>query len=134
MNEAEPAVDVGDDPIALKQRNEQLVVELRETRRNADQRLIQAMLKAAALRDGMIDLDGLKLAETTHLEVDTSGEVPGAAAVIGRLRRAKPWLFAGANSSSLTSPPATAEHRTKLATEMSLQEWRSARSDLVRRR
>jgi len=134
MNEADGAADSNDDPVVLKQRNEQLEAELREARQTADRRLIQAALKAEALKGGMIDLDGLKLIEAISLEVDAAGDVPGAAGVIGRLRRAKPWLFSGANSSSLVSPPATATTRSKNATEMTLQEWRAARSDLLRRK
>jgi hypothetical protein len=133
MSDTDRAPDVNDESAALKQRNEQLQAELLETRQCADQRLIRAVLKAEALRGGMIDLDGLKLIEAANLEVDAGGEVPGAAAVIAKLRRTKPWLFATANSSSLAALPPPATSRTKLATEMTLQEWRAARSDLVRR-
>jgi hypothetical protein len=134
MSDTDRAPDVNDESSTLRQRNAQLEVELREMRQSADQRLIQAVLKAEALKSGMIDLDGLKLIEATNLEVDAAGEVAGAAAVIARLRRTKPWLFTAANSSSLTPPPPAMASRTKLATEMTLQEWRAARSDLVRRR
>ena len=51
-----------------------------------------------------------------------------------RLRGEKPWLFVRGSSSSTASPPPGAEVKPKLATEMSLEEWRAARAELLRRR
>jgi hypothetical protein len=82
----------------------------------------------------MIDLDGLKLIDPVEITVDESGEVKGAAALMSRLRQEKPWLFLATNSSSLASAPISAPSRSKLATEMTLDEWRMARSELLRRR
>ena len=51
-----------------------------------------------------------------------------------RLRGDKPWLFARASSSSTASPPPGAAVKAKLATEMSLDEWKAARAELLRKR
>jgi hypothetical protein len=130
--------DSADEPetevTVLRARAELLAAALQETREQAAQRLIQAELKAEAWKSGMIDLDGLKLIDANDIAIDDNGEVKGIAAVVARLRRAKPWLFGTGSSSSHAGVPASSPVRQKLATEMNLDEWRSARAELLRRR
>jgi hypothetical protein len=96
--------------------------------------VIRAELKAEAVKAGMVDLDGLKLADTSTVTLNDAGEVVGAAALMAGLRRAKPWLFGAASSSSVAAVPAAAGVRSKSATEMSYEEWQAGRKELVRRR
>jgi hypothetical protein len=118
----------------LRARADLLETALQDTRDQAARRLIQAELKAEAWKVGMVDLDGLKLIDANDIAIDDNGDVKGAAAVVARLRRAKPWLFGASSSSSHAGVPASAPTRQKLATEMSLDEWRAARAELLRRR
>ena len=118
----------------LRARAELLEAALQEARGQATRRLIQAELKAEAWKSGMIDLDGLKLIDADEIAVDDTGEVKGAAALVARLRRSKPWLFGTGSSSSHAGVPVSTPVRQKLATEMSLDEWRAARAELLRRR
>ena len=74
-------------------------------KRRARERLIRAEMKAEAIRAGMVDLDGLKLADTSGLTVDEAGEVQGAAALMQSLRKAKPWLFGGTAHPARRSRP-----------------------------
>jgi hypothetical protein len=111
---------------ALKAHAEALERQLHEAEIQSAVRLRQAELKAEAMRAGIIDLDGLKL-----LDASVQGE---ADVVIGKLRRDKPWLFGAASSSNTTSPPQAAPMKRKMATEMSIEEWRAARAELLRRR
>ncbi len=96
-------------------------------------RLLRAELKAHALRAGMVDLDGLKLLDTSALVVNERDEVIGAEALMAEARRAKPWLFGGASTSSTAAAPPAQAPRAKLATEMSEAEWRAARAELLRK-
>ena len=130
----EAVPDAGEDMAALRARNAALEASLREARESADRRAIQSELRAEAMRRGMVDLDGLKLIEGGSVSVDADGIVHGAGAVMTKLRRDKPWLFGAPSSSSVAGVPAAAPVRAKLATEMSLHEWRVARADLLRRR
>ena len=75
---------------ALEQRLAALEASLRE-------RLLRAELKAHAVRAGMVDLDGLKLLDTSRLVLNERDEVVGAAELMAETRRAKPWLFGGAS-------------------------------------
>ena len=100
----------------------------------AEQRLIRAELKTEAMRAGMVDLDGIKLVETDGLALDDKGEVAGAAQLMVQLKRAKPWLFGGHSSSSGAKAPSAQPPQQRLATEMSHDEWRSARAELVKRK
>lgn len=96
-------------------------------------RLVQSELKAAAIRAGMVDLDGIKLVDMTQVALTEAGEVADGAAVMAALRVAKPFLFGSSSSSAATVPRAEAP-KAKAAMEMSVEEWRAARAALVRRR
>jgi hypothetical protein len=127
MSEAETDIDAAAFQ-ALKAHAESLERQLHEAEIQSAARLRQADLKAEAMRAGIIDLDGLRLLDpSVHVDAD-------AAVVIAKLRRDKPWLFGPGSSSSTASPPQAAPLKRKMATEMSLEEWRAARAELLRRR
>lgn len=132
MNDEDGMPPAEDD--ALRAHAEALERRLQELEGRRAEQLIDAELRVEAVRAGMVDLDGLKLVDRAGLRLDEAGAVSGAAGVMVALRRDKPWLF-GAQSSSRGVPvPPSAPLRTKLATEMSLEEWRQARADLLRGR
>jgi len=74
------------------------------------------------------------LLDARALAAGTGAAQDDAAHVIAKLRRDKPWLFAAASSSSTATVPQAAPIKRKLATEMSVEEWRAARAELLRRR
>ena len=98
------------------------------------ERLIQSELRAAAKDAGMHDMDGLKLLEPSALVLNEKMEFPDAAALIGRLKLEKPYLFTTRNSSIAVAPPAAAPATARNAMNMTLDEWRVARAELLRRR
>jgi hypothetical protein len=134
MNDDGALPEADGEIFSLRSRNLQLEAALRETQEAADRRLINAELRNQALRSGMIDLDGLKLIDPAGITVDEVGEVKGAAALMSKVQRDKPWLFLSGNSSSLACAPSNSPTRSKLATDMTLDEWRTARAELLRRR
>jgi len=127
---AAPAEPAPPDPA---RRVAELEARLAELARAHEARLIRAELKSAALAAGMIDLDGLKLADLSGLSIDESGEIAGAEALLAELRRAKPWLFAAPSSSSTAAPPPPAGP-ARHALEMTDAEYRAARAELLKRR
>ena len=129
MSEAEPP-----DADALRVRAEALERQVLEMTANHEAALIRAELKAEAVRHGMVDLDGLKLVDPSGLRIGESGEIDGAAALMQKLRRAKPWLFGDRSTSSVAAVPAAQPPQSRKATEMSLDEWRAARTELLQRR
>ena len=96
-------------------------------------RLIQSELRSAAREAGMHDLDGLKLLDQSALILNDKLELPDASSLISRLKRDKPYLFTR-SSSTAAAPPAAAPAKGRNAMEMSLEEWRAARAELLRRR
>lgn len=110
----------------LEQRLVALEASLRE-------RLLRAELKGHAIRAGMVDLDGLKLLDTSRLLLNDSDEVVGAAELMAEARRAKPWLFGGSSTSSAAAVPPAQAPKAKLATDMTEAEWRASRAELLRR-
>lgn len=94
----------------------------------ADARVIRAELKTVALKAGMVDLDGLKLADLSTVKLDDKGEVEGADALIDALKKAKPYLF-GANGSSSTpsTPPSSTPPAAKSAKDMTAEEYAAAK-------
>jgi hypothetical protein len=98
----------------------------------ADQRIIRAELKAAALKAGMIDLDGLKLADLTKVKLNEAGEIEGAEALMTALKTAKPYLFGVQSTSSTAAAPHPGATVPKKATEMTDEEYSAARAKLIR--
>ena len=111
-----------------------LETRLADVEAEANARIIRAELRAEAVRAGMVDLDGLKLIDASAITLGANGEVEGATVLMAEMRRAKPWLFAPASSSSTAAAPASEPPRARRATEMSEEEWRAARAELLRRR
>ncbi len=96
-------------------------------------RLLQAELRTEAVRAGMVDLDGVKLIDPTTVAVNDAGDLADGAGVMAALRAAKPWLF-GRNSSSAAQAPRAEPPKAKKAMDMTLDEWKAARAELLRRR
>ncbi len=108
---------------------------LAETEAQGRAFLIQAELRHAAERAGMVDPDGLKLIDAAAVKVNDAGEVEGAAALMADLKRRKPWLFGAPSSSSSTAAaPNSDPPAAKSAMQMDDAEWRAARTELLRRR
>jgi hypothetical protein len=94
----------------------------------AEQRVIRAELKAEALKAGMVDLDGLKLADLSKVKINDTGEVEGAAELMEELKKSKPFLFSATqHSSSPNNPPNPKPPVAKKATEMTDEEYAAAR-------
>ena len=108
---------------------------LAESQAKATERLVRAELKAEAVRAGMVDLDGLKLIDLGEVGLNQNGEVADAATILAKLKRAKPWLFGNAASSSAAAnPPRPEPPKMRHASELSHEEWLAARAALLRRR
>ena len=90
---------------ALKKRDEEVEAFKAETKTSADQRVIRAELKAEAVKAGMIDLDGLKLADLSTITLDDKGDVVGAEALFKALKESKPYLFKAVSTSSTDRTP-----------------------------
>lgn len=94
----------------------------------ADDRVIRAELRTAALKAGMVDLDGLKLADLSTVKLTDAGEVEGAEALMTALKEAKPYLFGEAKTGTTNpNPPPTPKPNTgKKASEMTDDEFAAA--------
>ena len=117
-----------------RERAETAEKELAELMSATERKLVRAELRAAALQAGMVDLDGIALIDSGAIKLDDQGSLANATSLMGQLRRAKPWLFGGTSTSSGAGAPVAQPPRAKLATEMSVDEWRTARADLLKRR
>jgi hypothetical protein len=117
----------------LRARAAELEQQVRSLSEQARANLLMSELKAEAVRAGMVDLDGLKLLDTSTLAIGDRGEVVGAAALMDRFRRTKPWLFGAASSTTTAVPPPAQPPRAKQATDMTADEYRLARAALLRR-
>src|SRR5437870_2744922 len=78
----------------LRARLEKLERESQENRRLNEKRVVLAELKVEALRANIIDLDGLQFLDMDQVRLSDDGKVADSGELIGRLKRAKPWLFA----------------------------------------
>lgn len=100
---------------------------------DADTRIIRAELKAAALKAGMIDIDGLKLADLSKVTLKDDGTLDGADALMNDLKKDKPYLFGQPATTTHTgrapepNPPAT-----KRASEMTAEEYAAAKAAVLK--
>jgi hypothetical protein len=132
--EAPVETEVQDDPnTVLSLRLDKLERDRLEDRRLNERQHILAELKVEAMRANMIDLDGLQFVDISEKRLDEDGGYADSAELISRLKRAKPWLFATSSSSSIAKVPPSGPTRQKLAKEMSDEEYRTARANIIRR-
>ena len=108
-----------------------------EHRTASEARLVRAELKAAALKAGIVDLDGLKLLDISGVKLDEHGEVAVPEDFFERARKSKPWLFAttGAdrgNTSHPADPPKRAADTNRSAKDMSPAEFKAAMAKIAR--
>ncbi len=119
---------------ALQRQSEALQQEIEMLRANARQSTMMADLKVAAVKAGMIDLDGIKLLDLSTVRTTDEGEIPDAITVMASLKQSKPWLFsAWSTSSPKEAPPSQPPHQ-KQAMEMSDDEYQAARAQILKRR
>ena len=93
--------------------------------KDANARVIRAELKVAAQKAGMIDLDGLKLADLSKVTLEDDGvTVKGADELMTALKEAKPYLFGVPNkgTSNTTPPPPPGDTAPKKAKDMTEDE------------
>lgn len=103
---------------------EEAEAKIKQSHDAANDRIIRAEMKAAALKAGMVDLDGLKLADLTKVKLNDAGEVEGADDLMKELKEAKPYLFQSSSSTSSTEKkPEKKTDAAKTATEMDAKEW-----------
>ena len=134
LNDVPIHTDVPEGPEAdFLARLDKLEREGEESRRLNEQRVVLAELKVEAMRANMIDLDGLQFLDMSQIRLGEAGGVADGAELIGRLKRAKPWLFAAPSSSSIAKVPPSGPTRQKLARDMSDEEYRIARASIIKR-
>jgi hypothetical protein len=114
----------GHESEAAKARNEAQAA-IAEARRAADARIIQAELKAAALAAGMIDVEGLKLLDTSGVELNEEGNIVIPTTLFADAKKAKPWMFGQASTSSTAATPKIEPAKTKSVREMDDKERRA---------
>ncbi len=95
-------------------------------------RLIAANLRTEAVRAGMVDLDGLRLLDLSEVDLDDNDKIVDGRKLMIDLRRAKPWLFAPASTSSAAIAPVSQPVRQKTAMDMSDEEYVAARSAVTK--
>lgn len=80
---------------------------LKAERAASDKRTVAAEVRLAATKLGIVDLDGLKLADISALTVDAeTGEVSGVDELMTAFKTARPYLFKEAPAGSSHSGPA----------------------------
>lgn len=108
---------------AAKKAAEEAKAEKEQTINAANERIIRAELKAEAIKAGMIDLDGLKLADLASVKLNDAGEVEGADKLMEALKAAKPYLFKQPSTSSSKEPPPNDPPKPKDVRHMTKAEY-----------
>ena len=111
-------------------------------RAQSRERLLRAELRSEALRAGIVDLDGLRLADMSAITFGDDGAIEGTNDVISSLKASKPYLFANGkdtgNSGFTTSPvaraPTPAAPELVDARNLTREQWQAERARLLSRR
>lgn len=115
-----------------KKAAEEADAKIKEASTAAEQRIIRAELKAAALKAGMVDLDGLKLADLSSVKLNEQGEVEGAEALMEAMKKAKPYLFQSTSSTSNTEPkPKPQDSKPADARKLTKEEYEAEKKKLT---
>lgn len=117
---------------ALANATKDLDTKLSEEKKASNQRVLMAELKVAAKDAGLIDLDALKLADLSKVVLKDDGTIEGVDTLFKGLKETKPYLFGAASSSSTTEPPPKTPPAAKKATEMTKEEYASAKAELLK--
>jgi len=105
---------------------QQALQRIDELQKTNNERLIRAELKAQAALAGMIDMDGLKLADLSKVTLDDNGDVQGAPELIKALKETKPYLFKEVVSTSANPDmPKPGAQEAKKAKDMSEAEYKA---------
>lgn len=99
----------------------------------ADARTIAVEVKAALRAEGIVDLDAIKLLDTSGLKVDANGEVVGLAELVEKAKTDKPYLFKAPTTTTTYQPPRPGVPAPKTAKEMSAEEYSAELARLTRR-
>jgi type IV secretory pathway VirB10-like protein len=100
----------------------------------ANDRIVRAELKAEAIKAGMVDLDGLKLADLSKVTLEEDGTVKGAEELMKALKEAKPWLFGTPGTSGTGTPPPPRDPASKNAKDMTEAEYQAEMKRLTGRK
>lgn len=119
---------------SLRRQTEALQQELESLRGQARHSTMMADLKMAAVKAGMIDLDGIKLLDLNTVRTTEDGGIPDAPSVMASLKQSKPWLFTSWSTSSAKEAPPSQPPAQKQAMEMSDDEYQAARALILKRR
>ena len=100
----------------------------------ADERIIRAELRTVAIKAGMTDLDGLKMADLSSVKLNEAGEVEGADALMTALKESKPYLFGKSptGTSNTDLPPNPTPPGAKPLKEMTKAEYDAAKKAAIR--
>ena len=104
-----------------------------EVQAEADQRVLLAKLESEAVENGMVDADGLKLADLSGVSLK-DGKLEGADELFAGLKESKPYLFGQpqSNNSNLTKPPSPNPPTPKKATDMTDEEYAAAKASVIK--
>lgn len=95
----------------------------------ANARIIRADLRTAAVKAGMVDLDGLKMLDASKLKINADGDVEGADALLEEAKKSKPYLFGGGSSSSTAQTPPAKAASGKPALDMTDAQFNDAKKN-----
>lgn len=104
-----------------------------EVQAEADQRVLLAELKSEAVKNSMVDVDGLKLADLSGVSLK-DGKLEGADALFAGLKESKPYLFGQlqSNSSNPNKPPSPTPPTPKMAKDMTQEEYEAAKAGVLK--
>lgn len=117
---------------AVANSTKEIEAKVAEATKAADEKILRAELKVAAKTAGLVDMDGLKLADLSTVKLKEDGTIEGADALFEGLKKSKPYLFGAPNSSTPATPPSSTPPAAKSAREMTPEEYQKAKAEIIK--
>lgn len=119
---------------AAAERIKQIETEAGEKLTRAQQIAVKANLRIAAKEAGASDPnDMLALIPADKMKINDDGEIENADALLAEMKKAKPYLFGGASTSSTNPVPKVEPPTAKQAKDMTADEYQAAKAALLKR-
>ena len=130
LQEVEGKLKTADESVANSAKD--IESKVGEANKAASARILHAELKVKAKEAGLIDMDGLKLADLSKVSLKDDGSIDGADALFAGLKESKPYLFGAPNSSTPIVPPPVVLPAQKMAKDMNAAEYAAAKAALIK--
>lgn len=117
---------------ALKAVTDKAIADVAEVKSSVKEQVKLSKLEALAVKEGLVDLDALKLLDLSKIELQDDGTLKGTEDVFKAAKEAKPYLFGEVKSSTPPGgPPKKGDDKTVDVRTMTPEEYKVHKANVL---